>query len=57
MLRHADKVILLADHTKFDKNAFVKLADWEQIDYLITDQRPSEAWLELLQSKNIEVLY
>ncbi|MGP0585970.1 DeoR/GlpR family DNA-binding transcription regulator [Paenibacillus timonensis] len=57
MLRHADKVILLADHTKFDKNAFVKLADWEQIDYLITDERPSDAWLQLLQGKNIEVLY
>lgn len=42
MLRHAGKVILLADHTKFDKTAFVKLADWEQIDYLITDRRPSK---------------
>lgn len=57
MLRHANKVILLADHTKFDKNAFVKLADWEQIDYLITDRRPAEPWLKLLRDKNIEVLY
>lgn len=57
MLSHADRIILLADHTKFDKTAFVKLADLEQIDYLITDRKPSAEWLELLGRKNIEVVY
>ena len=30
-------VILVADHTKFDRNALEKVADIESIDYLITD--------------------
>ncbi|MFF2912504.1 DeoR/GlpR family DNA-binding transcription regulator [Paenibacillus sp. NPDC057934] len=57
MLRQADKVILLADHTKFDKTAFSKLIELSNIDYLITDRRPSEAWLERLSRDNIELLY
>ncbi|MFE4709586.1 MULTISPECIES: DeoR/GlpR family DNA-binding transcription regulator [Paenibacillus] len=57
MLRQADKVVLLADHTKFDKTAFSKLIELSNIDYLITDRRPSEAWLERLSRDNIELLY
>lgn len=57
MLRQADKVILLVDHTKFDKTAFVKLVHWERIDYLVTDREPSGPWLELFAKHNIEVLY
>jgi DeoR/GlpR family transcriptional regulator of sugar metabolism len=57
MLRQADKVILLADHTKFDKTAFTKLMELQRIDYLITDRKPSDVWLERLGKANIEVLY
>ncbi|MFF2014893.1 DeoR/GlpR family DNA-binding transcription regulator [Paenibacillus sp. NPDC058177] len=57
MLRQADKVVLLADHTKFDKTAFSKLIELSNIDYLITDRRPSEVWLERLSRDNIELLY
>ncbi len=57
MLEHADQVALLADHTKFDQIAFLKLIDYEKIDYLITDCQPSEEWMKFLESKQIEVLY
>jgi DeoR/GlpR family transcriptional regulator of sugar metabolism len=57
MLRQADKVILLADHTKFDRTAFTNLVELNKIDYLITDQKPSEPWLKCLDEHNIEVLY
>lgn len=57
MLRQANKVILLADHTKFDKTAFTKLIELGQIDFLITDRQPSEAWLKRLNKENIELLY
>lgn len=49
--------MLLADHTKFDQTAFARLAELSRIDVLITDRKPSEAWLKLLSEKNVEVLY
>ncbi|GAB6988803.1 DeoR/GlpR family DNA-binding transcription regulator [Paenibacillus pini] len=57
MLRQAEKVILLADHSKFNKTAFVKLLDLDRVDYLITDQKPEPEWLEQLAKHNIEVIY
>lgn len=57
MLRQAEKVVLLADHTKFDKTAFAKLVELSRIDVLITDRKPSDTWLKLLSGKNVEVLY
>ncbi|MNJ01969.1 HTH-type transcriptional repressor GlcR [compost metagenome] len=57
MLRQAEKVVLLADHTKFNKTAFTKLVELSRIDVLITDRKPSEAWLKRLAEENVEVLY
>lgn len=57
MLKQANKVILLADHTKFDKIAFVKLANLDVIHHVVTDQKPSDQWLERLAKHNIEVIY
>ncbi|AIQ69292.1 DeoR/GlpR family DNA-binding transcription regulator [Paenibacillus graminis] len=57
MLRQAQKVVLLADHTKFDKTAFTRLVDLSSIDVLITDRRPAQPWLTRLAEENIEVLY
>lgn len=36
----ADKVIIVADHSKFDHNAPVRLTGFDQIDRLITDIKP-----------------
>lgn len=57
MLGQCDKVILLADHTKFDKTAFSGLAELERIDYLITDRKPNEKWLRRLSEVGIELIY
>jgi len=57
MLTRADKVIMLIDHTKFDRSAFLKLADFEHIDYLVTDRKPSEEWLNFLEKYNIKIIY
>lgn len=57
MRRQANKIILLVDHTKFDKVAFVKLFEIERIDYLVTDQKPSDVWLRFLEDCNVEVVY
>lgn len=57
MITRASTVIMLIDHDKFDKTSFVKLFNYEDIDYIITDQEPRKEWLELLHSYNIEVIY
>ncbi|MCB2352879.1 DeoR/GlpR family DNA-binding transcription regulator [Clostridium estertheticum] len=57
MIKQASKVILLIDHSKYDKTSFVKLFDYENIDYIITDKEPREEWLKLLHSNNIEIIY
>jgi Transcriptional regulators of sugar metabolism len=57
MIEQADRVILLVDHTKFDKVSFVKLCDYEDVDYVITDEEPSKEWMELFRSHSIEVIF
>ena len=57
MAKKAAKIILLADHTKFDNVAFAKLMDLEAIDVLVTDRRPSEAWVDALAASGVQLLY
>lgn len=57
MLRQASKVLLLADHSKFNKTAFVKLMEFDEIDALITDREPEPAWMDMLKEKEIEVVF
>lgn len=57
MIKQSNKVILLVDHSKYDKTSFVKLFDYEDIDYLITDIEPNEEWINLLHANNVEVIY
>jgi DeoR family glycerol-3-phosphate regulon repressor len=42
------KVLLVADHSKFGRNALVRLGHISQIDMLFTDRPPSEAMSRLL---------
>lgn len=57
MIEQAEIVVLLADHTKFNKTGFVKLLDFNEIDYIITDCEPANDWLELFKTHNIKVIF
>jgi len=57
MIKQSNKVILLVDHTKYNKTSFVKLFEYDNIDYLITDSEPKEEWMNLFRSYSIEVIY
>lgn len=57
MAKQASKVCLLVDSSKFSKIGFVKLFDFNEIDYLITDKEPVNDWREFLSDKQIEVIY
>lgn len=51
MINNSRIKIVLADSSKFVTNAFVRFADWSDIDYLITDGDAPAAMLDMLQKK------
>lgn len=57
MNKQATKTILLVDSSKFDKVGFVHMFKFEEIDYLLTDKKPSEDWISFLENHNVNVLY
>lgn len=46
MIKNTKKAILLVDSTKFNMTHFFKLAYFEDIDYIITDKKPDDQFLE-----------
>jgi DeoR/GlpR family transcriptional regulator of sugar metabolism len=56
MMHRADQVIVLADHTKFGKRLFHRVADYQEIDLLITDQDPRPDIKEKLMSCGVEII-
>lgn len=57
MQRQANKVILLVDHFKFDRIAFIKLFGFDKVDYIITDVKPSDEWIDFLKKFHISLIY
>lgn len=57
MLTQAEEVALLVDFSKFGQSAFVKLIDLDKVNYIITDQKPSEEWLDYCDEHDIELIY
>lgn len=55
MMKRAEQVIVLADHTKFGKKSFHRVADLDQIDLVITDKEPEGEIAERLQRHEIDV--
>ncbi len=56
MLRQARRSILLADHSKFDKTAFVKCDDFSHISCLVTDDLPSPSWQKYLEERQVRLI-
>jgi DeoR/GlpR family transcriptional regulator of sugar metabolism len=56
MIEQADQVILLVDHSKFDKKGFFKAADLSHIDIVITDQLPNPSLMDVLNHYEISVM-
>ncbi len=51
----SNRVIALADSTKFAKRAMSRICEWEAIDTLITDDRIDSASLTMLREHGVEV--
>ena len=57
MMKRANKILLLADHSKFDRITFIKIGSFEQIDVLVTDVYPGKEWEEELKNAGVELIY
>lgn len=55
MIRIADQAILMADSSKFGLQAFTHVAATEELNGIITDFRPDEEQMKLLQGMDIAV--
>ncbi|MCP3773563.1 DeoR/GlpR family DNA-binding transcription regulator [Paenibacillus sp. MZ04-78.2] len=56
IMRKSDQVIVLADHTKFGKKLFHRVAGLEGIDIIVTDREPSDEMKEELHKHQVELL-
>ncbi|MDT8860163.1 DeoR/GlpR family DNA-binding transcription regulator [Alkalihalobacillus sp. MEB130] len=56
MIEIADEVYLLADHSKFDKQAFSRVAEINLIHYIITDSKTEHKQIQSLQDLAIKVI-
>lgn len=55
MMRAAQKVIVLADSSKFMRRGFSKIADLSDVDLIITDDGIPKAMCERLEERGIEI--
>lgn len=56
MIKHSDKVYVLADSSKINKCGFGKISDLNQIDVFITDKNIEEEDLKKLEKAGINVV-
>lgn len=56
MIERADKLIVVADHTKTDKRAVFEVAPLAAIDFLVTDRPLSQQLAASLAAANVEVI-
>jgi DeoR family fructose operon transcriptional repressor len=56
MIEVARKVIIVADHTKFGRNAMIQVAPLNVADYVVSDSGLAEEYQELLHGQGVEVL-
>ena len=56
LIASSNRVVLLADHTKFSSSAFVSVCDLDAVDVLITDTGLSRELADALSKQEIELI-
>ncbi len=55
LIEVSERVVLLADSSKFDARAMVKICDWEVIDRLIVDDGITDEKVRMIRQQGVEV--
>ena len=53
----ADRKILAIDSTKFNRRSFVKVFSVSDVDTVVTDEKPSDEWIEFFEKHQVELIY
>ena len=53
----SDKIYSMMDSSKFDNFYMLKVLDLKDLDILITDKKPSEAYIDYLKKNKIKLIY
>ncbi len=56
MIACASRVAILADSTKFDRQLFARVTDFDRVNYFVTDHRPEGSLAAALRQHDVEVL-
>ncbi|ADQ07553.1 transcriptional regulator, DeoR family [Caldicellulosiruptor hydrothermalis 108] len=57
MIEIADKVYMIADHTKINKTALVNIATLDDVDFIFTDKILPPSQENAIREKNVEIVY
>lgn len=55
IIDRSEKVYLIADYSKFDRSSFVKICDYKDIDYIVTDKPLDSRWQEEMKKYNVQI--
>ncbi|WP_096787713.1 DeoR/GlpR family DNA-binding transcription regulator [Rhodobacter sp. CZR27] len=56
-IAHARRVCLLADGDKFDQTGLISVCDLDAIDLLVTDRKPSDAWMAETSARGVTLIH
>ncbi len=56
MMHQAKQTLLLADHSKFGRTAFVHCGDVSDVSCIVTDVLPNEDWQNYLSEHNVKLI-
>ncbi|MCP3944404.1 MAG: DeoR family transcriptional regulator [Desulfobacteraceae bacterium] len=56
IMENSRKVYLVTDHSKFGRNAMVKLGNITEIHTLITDRKPPKQLMEIIKNNNVKLV-
>lgn len=56
IFENSETIYMLADSTKFDKLSLYTFATFQDIDYLITDMKPAEPYIDILEKNHVSLV-
>lgn len=56
MIETAQTVVILADSTKFNRRGLGKVCGFDQVDYIVTDDKVNEQMVKILEEKGVKVI-
>jgi DeoR family transcriptional regulator, fructose operon transcriptional repressor len=56
MIKAARKVVVVADHSKFGRDAMIHVADLEEIDQVVSDKNLDEAHQQMLKTHDVDCI-